>query len=129
MRQRKGEGGERERGKNNLSPPLNVHHVSWLLLGFLFCLAASPALAVAASSVPWRQRGVHILPSHCLSASLSLFLILSLFLPPLCLPICLSVCRRAQCIQDLRFAALASDARQISPPVGLSWVTDSCLPL
>lgn len=100
-------GGGEGREKNNLSPPLNVHHVSWLLLGFLFWLAESPALAVAASSVPWRQReGLY--PSFSLSLSLpvSLYSSFSLFSSPLCLSLSLSVCHCAQLYSGPTFCRL-----------------------
>lgn len=50
--------------KNKLSLPLSVHHVSWLLLGFVFCLAESPAPAVAVASLSLRGRMLHSLLSQ-----------------------------------------------------------------
>lgn len=50
---------DRERGEGDFSSCVYVHHVSWPLLAFMFCLAESPAPAVSVSSlkvsVPQRQ--------------------------------------------------------------------------
>lgn len=88
----------RSEKKNKLSLPLSVHHVSWPLLGFVFCLAESPAPAVAdcCISVPQRQNA----PQPSLSVQLSPAFLLKPNTPLFC---CLSsLSLRAQvCLNDI----------------------------
>lgn len=92
-------------GGGSFSSCVCVHHVSWPLLAFMFCLAESPAPAVSVSSlkicVPQRQETRSLLCIHFSSAQLSV----------------------AGLCAHLADTSSSADTSSLH---GLSWLTGSC---
>lgn len=75
--------------KNKLSLPLSVHHVSWLLLGFMFCLTESPAPAIAVASLSLKGKMLRSLLSQSQSSCGQTYFLLTSNTPLFC---CLHSC-------------------------------------